>query len=65
MILLLPSILSEGTKIALAPAVLASLYKNLRSLKEQAAASGSITVAGPLQIVQLWAFERFPLLGPH
>ncbi|XP_011040251.1 PREDICTED: uncharacterized protein LOC105136556 [Populus euphratica] len=59
--------LSEGTKIALAPAVLASLRKNLRLLKEQAAAaaSGSITVSGPLQIVQLWAFERFPLLGPQ
>ncbi|KAJ6950465.1 hypothetical protein NC651_004204 [Populus alba x Populus x berolinensis] len=46
--------LSEGTKIALAPAVLASLYKNLRSLKEQAAAaaaaSGSIAVSGPLQM---------------
>lgn len=60
--------LSEGTKIALAPAVLASLWKNLRLLKEQAAAaaaSGSITVSGPLQIVQQWAFERFPLLGPQ
>lgn len=60
--------LSEVTKIALAPAVLASLYKNLRLLKEQAAAaaaSGSITVSGPLQIVQQWAFERFPLLGPQ
>eukprot|EP00258_Populus_trichocarpa_P033379 XP_024449398.1 uncharacterized protein LOC18095954 [Populus trichocarpa] len=59
--------LSEGTKIALAPAVLASLYKNLRLLKEQAAAaaSGSITVSGRLQIVQQWAFERFPLLGPQ
>lgn len=60
--------LSEGTKIALAPAVLASLYKNLRLLKEQAAAaaaSGSITVSGPLQIVQQWAFEWFPLPGPQ
>ncbi|GMY31317.1 serine/threonine-protein phosphatase 7 long form like [Fagus crenata] len=53
--------LSRGTKIALAPAVLASLYQNLRSLKESAVTSlESITVLGLFQIVQLWAFERFP-----
>lgn len=46
--------LSRGTKIALAPAVLASLYENLRLLKENAMSSlRPITVA----IVQLWAIE--------
>uniref|UniRef100_A0A2N9F8B8 Aminotransferase-like plant mobile domain-containing protein n=1 Tax=Fagus sylvatica TaxID=28930 RepID=A0A2N9F8B8_FAGSY len=51
----------RGTKIALAPAVLASLYQNLRSLKESVVTSlESITVLGLFQIVQLWAFERFP-----
>ncbi|KAG6790622.1 hypothetical protein POTOM_006780 [Populus tomentosa] len=54
--------LSEGTKnIPLALAVLASLYKNLRLLKEQAAAaaSGSIAVSGPLQM----GFREVPTSG--
>ena len=55
--------LSRGTKIALAPAVLASLYQNLRLLKENAMASlRPIKVTGLFQIVQLWAIERFPSL---
>ena len=41
--------------------MLASLYQNLRSLKESVVTSlESITVLGLFQIVQLWAFERFP-----
>nr|TKR75492.1 hypothetical protein D5086_0000284980 [Populus alba] len=55
----------ELTKIALAPAVLASLYKNLRSLKEQAAAAVLLRVLLPFQVPCKWAFERFPLLGPQ
>ncbi|XVF77821.1 hypothetical protein PTKIN_Ptkin14bG0077500 [Pterospermum kingtungense] len=57
--------LSSNTKMALAPAVLASLYKNLTWLKNQAmSCPEEITVSGPLQLLQLWAFERFPCLGP-
>ncbi|OMP04445.1 hypothetical protein COLO4_09640 [Corchorus olitorius] len=57
--------LSSNTRIALAPAVLASLYKNLTLLKNQAMSSRQeIIVSGPMQILQLWAFERFPSLGP-
>ena len=57
--------LSCGTRIALAPAILASLYKNLKKLKKQAVASKeAISVLGPFQLVQLWALERFPSLGP-
>ncbi|KAA8526964.1 hypothetical protein F0562_008807 [Nyssa sinensis] len=58
--------LSQGIQVALAPAVLASLYKDLRFLREQAiSSSGSIIVSAPFQLVQLWAFERFPLTGPN
>ncbi|XP_021606233.2 uncharacterized protein LOC110610563 [Manihot esculenta] len=57
--------LAIGKKMALAPAVLASLYRNLSLLREQAAASQeAVIVSGPLQLLQLWAFEHFPLLGP-
>ena len=57
--------LSCGTRMALAPAVLASLYKNLKKLKKQAFASKEvISVLSPFQLVQLWGLERFPSLGP-
>ncbi|KAK6269716.1 hypothetical protein POUND7_006821 [Theobroma cacao] len=59
--------LSSNTRMALAPAVLASLYKNLTLLKNQAMSSReemSMTASGPLRLLQLWAFERFPSLGP-
>ncbi|KAI8012789.1 hypothetical protein LOK49_LG06G00532 [Camellia lanceoleosa] len=57
--------LSVGARIALAPAVLSSLYRDLRLLHEQAITSSQrIAVSAPFQLVQLWALERFPLLGP-
>ncbi|XP_022717679.1 uncharacterized protein LOC111276135 [Durio zibethinus] len=57
--------LSSKTRIALAPAVLASLYKSLTLLQNQAMSSPEeITASGPLKLLQLWAFERFPSLGP-
>lgn len=58
--------LSQGTTVALAPAVLASLYESLRLLKQQVVSSvvELVTVLGPFQIVHQWAIERFPILGP-
>ncbi|XVF34032.1 hypothetical protein REPUB_Repub18cG0022100 [Reevesia pubescens] len=57
--------LSSKTRLALAPAVLASLYKHLTLLKNQAMSfPQEITASGPLKLLQLWAFERFPSLGP-
>ncbi|KAJ7963847.1 Kinase family protein [Quillaja saponaria] len=57
--------LSQRKRMALAPAVLASIYQNLRMLKEKAATSVvPISVLGLFQLVQLWAFERFPILRP-
>ncbi|KAF6162889.1 hypothetical protein GIB67_021038 [Kingdonia uniflora] len=57
--------LSRGTCVALAPAVLSSLYKQLRLMKEVLPDSTkSLKVWGPFQIVQLWDWEHFLLLRP-
>ncbi|KAL3503476.1 hypothetical protein ACH5RR_037925 [Cinchona calisaya] len=70
--------LARGMKIALAPAVLAFIYRDLSLLKESMAASrnleedgsgeGSILAVSlwaPLQFVQLWAWERFLMFQPE
>ncbi|KAJ4976828.1 hypothetical protein NE237_001934 [Protea cynaroides] len=68
--------LAQGTAIALGPAVLAGLYRDLRFLKEQSVQKllGSnkvchdddfhLSVWAPFQLMQLWAWERFPSLRP-
>ncbi|KAF2285795.1 hypothetical protein GH714_007819 [Hevea brasiliensis] len=56
---------AEGKKMALAPAVLASLYRNLSLLKEQAVTSQeAIIVSGPLQLVHVGVkvFKRLEFL---
>lgn len=56
--------LSRGTTVALGPAVLASLYRDLTWLKKEAMSfSNVISVAAPFQLLQIWAFERFPSLS--
>ncbi|KAF9601211.1 hypothetical protein IFM89_017396 [Coptis chinensis] len=67
--------LSQAIQVALAPVVLASLYRDLRVLKEQIDASCIVedcedrdipaTVWAPFQIMQLWAWERFLSLRPN
>ncbi|XP_031260169.1 uncharacterized protein LOC116118319 [Pistacia vera] len=69
--------LARGTRIALAPAVLASIYKDLTSLKEKIVALTkfdnwgnednklAVTVRSPFQLVQIWAWERFLHLRPE
>ncbi|XP_073129324.1 serine/threonine-protein phosphatase 7 long form homolog [Henckelia pumila] len=66
--------LSRGTRIALAPAVLASMFKDLRSLKEaldasrkQSSSGGfhKVKLSSPLQLLQVWIWERFPTLQPR
>ncbi|XP_020249930.1 uncharacterized protein LOC109827349 isoform X1 [Asparagus officinalis] len=62
--------LARGTKIALAPAVLASLYRDLRVMKDYLATSAvnnspSLIVWAPLHILQLWIWERFLALRPE
>uniref|UniRef100_A0A5B7CB13 Putative C globular stage n=1 Tax=Davidia involucrata TaxID=16924 RepID=A0A5B7CB13_DAVIN len=69
--------LSRGTPIALAPAVLASIYRDLSLLKKsivsltkwgtnyECVGDGlTVTLWAPFQLVQLWAWERFPTLRP-
>ncbi|KAJ0100999.1 hypothetical protein Patl1_04245 [Pistacia atlantica] len=68
--------LARGTRIALAPTVLASIYKDLSSLKEKIVALTkfdnwgdednelAVTVCSPFQLFQTWAWERFLHLKP-
>ncbi|KAL5711637.1 hypothetical protein ACHQM5_013902 [Ranunculus cassubicifolius] len=65
--------LCKGTRIALAPSVLASLYRDLRVLKEMLVLSSTegseseelpLSIWAPFQMLQLWAWERFPCLQP-
>ncbi|XP_057435595.1 uncharacterized protein LOC130728224 [Lotus japonicus] len=55
--------LARGTRVALAPAVLASIYRDLSLLNNTINNIGTtITLWAPFQVVQIWAMERFPAL---
>uniref|UniRef100_A0A0A9D0T9 Aminotransferase-like plant mobile domain-containing protein n=1 Tax=Arundo donax TaxID=35708 RepID=A0A0A9D0T9_ARUDO len=68
--------LARGQRVALGPAVLASLYRDLRDIKAFLVAAAATTTTGnadmlstlslyaPLYILQLWMWERFPALRP-
>ncbi|KAF2942011.1 hypothetical protein DAI22_03g390001 [Oryza sativa Japonica Group] len=65
--------MARGDRVALAPAVLASIYRDLRELKaflssSSAAATGELlsplSVYAPFYLLQLWAWERFPAIRP-
>lgn len=69
--------LARGIKIALAPAVLSRIYRDLRLLKEAIVGSmisrrinedgdelGLIDLWAPMHLVQIWGWERFPSLRP-
>ncbi|CAK9161351.1 unnamed protein product [Ilex paraguariensis] len=58
--------LSRGTPITIAPAVLASIYRDLTLLKKSLINGGlRVSLWAPCQLLQLWAWERFPNLSPH
>ncbi|KAE8730375.1 Ribosome-binding factor A family protein isoform 1 [Hibiscus syriacus] len=65
--------LARGTRLALAPAVLASIYRDLCLLKDAITASTKmekdevfkLTLWSPFQLVQVWAWERFTELRPQ
>ena len=61
--------LARGSRIALAPAVLSSIYTDLGLLKQKLVASTKldteeVNLSAPFQFVQLWAWERFPTFRP-
>ncbi|XP_021867245.2 uncharacterized protein [Spinacia oleracea] len=64
-------LLSRGKRIALAPAVLATIYRNLRLLKEQIENFNQVDgnllklkIWAPFQLLQAWFWERFPKFSP-
>ncbi|KAJ4829958.1 hypothetical protein Tsubulata_036056 [Turnera subulata] len=74
--------LARGTRIALAPAVLASIYRDLSFLKNKLVAltkpstedsirdkdnhdAFEYAILSPLQLVQVWVWERFVELRPN
>ncbi|KAI3753900.1 hypothetical protein L2E82_25965 [Cichorium intybus] len=60
--------LARGIRLALAPAVLASIYRDLSLLKAKINNHNdetSVTIWAPLQLLQIWIWERFPKLRPN
>ncbi|XP_019465359.1 PREDICTED: uncharacterized protein LOC109363553 [Lupinus angustifolius] len=61
--------LARGTRIALAPAILASIYRDLTLLNSNIIAIDKnnfrVTLWAPFQLVQVWAMERFQALQPQ
>lgn len=59
--------LAQGVRLALAPAVLATIYRDLGVLKEHLAdfsEKKTVVVKSPFQFVQVWALERIMELQP-
>ena len=63
--------LARGIQVALAPAVLATIYRDLRILNEALVTLSNkgncekkVSLLAPLQFVQVWVWERFPALRP-
>ncbi|XVE80356.1 hypothetical protein DITRI_Ditri14bG0133100 [Diplodiscus trichospermus] len=62
--------LARGIRLALAPAVLSSMYRDLSLLKDRFFGSNLVqtnelvNLYAPFQLVQVWVWERFPRLRP-
>ncbi|KAL9403430.1 hypothetical protein Peur_000402 [Populus x canadensis] len=67
--------MARGERIALAPAVLASIYRDLSLLKETIVFTTkletfedgvlALTIWSPFLLVQIWGWERFPMFQPN
>ncbi|XP_058784221.1 uncharacterized protein LOC131658992 [Vicia villosa] len=65
--------LAHGNRIALAPAILASIYRDLSLLNSVITinaittmkSSSVTTIWAPFQLIQIWALERFLALNPR
>ena len=63
-------LLARGAKVALAPAVLSSIYWDLSLLRQNTGKfetneRAQLTVWAPFQLIQFWIWERFPELSPN
>ncbi|KAM7504162.1 hypothetical protein LguiB_003066 [Lonicera macranthoides] len=66
-------LLARGNKIALAPAVLAAIYRDLSFLnstvftkfEDEGGSVSSVTVWATLQLLHVWIWERFPAIRPN
>ncbi|GMI79423.1 hypothetical protein HRI_001611600 [Hibiscus trionum] len=62
--------LARGNRVALAPAVLSSIYRDLNLIKDGffgsvvAQTNELVNLYAPFQLVQVWVWERFPGLRP-
>ena len=64
--------LARGSRVALAPAVLAAIYRDLSLLKQKIMTLRTnggddglnLILWSPLQLLQAWAWERFPTFSP-
>ncbi|WVZ59681.1 hypothetical protein U9M48_009791 [Paspalum notatum var. saurae] len=60
--------LARGQRVALAPAVLASIYSDLSRLKRHLTLGDKkepFLISAPMHILQLWVWEHFPQLCPE
>ncbi|GJY17359.1 aminotransferase-like mobile domain-containing protein [Tanacetum coccineum] len=61
--------LARGIRLALAPAVLASIYRDLSFLRNKIGVEHNfetdVVVWAPFQLVQIWILERFPKISPN
>ncbi|CDY52047.1 BnaC08g48110D [Brassica napus] len=57
--------LARGERIALAPAVLACLYRDLGKVNALSSSTHSVDVRSLFKLVQVWIWERFKSVGPR
>ncbi|KAM6600493.1 hypothetical protein CsatA_020102 [Cannabis sativa] len=61
-------LLANGTRVALAPAVLATIYRDLTLLKRKmvdlSESEGELILWAPFQLVLVWVWERFSSFQP-
>ncbi|KAG2256123.1 hypothetical protein Bca4012_093192 [Brassica carinata] len=57
--------LARGERIALAPAVLACLYRDLGKVNALSSSTQNVDVRSLFKLVQVWIWERFKSVGPR
>ncbi|KFK35845.1 hypothetical protein AALP_AA4G044400 [Arabis alpina] len=57
--------LARGERVALAPAVLASLYRDLSRIHGFRKSDNKVKLESLFKLVQVWIWERFSSISPH